>query len=85
MKGELPDIPVSAVKEIEVGTPLPVGVIEIVVLVSLFQAATCKCKYFVPEGTSKDTGQLVWQLAIAEPESTNPMAMTIGPVTTGGK
>lgn len=29
--------------------------------------------------------QLVWQLAIAEPESTKPMAITIGPVTTGGK
>ena len=29
--------------------------------------------------------QLVWQLAMAEPESTRPMAMTMGPVTTGGK
>ena len=29
--------------------------------------------------------QLVWQLAIAEPESTSPIAITMGPVTTGGK
>ncbi len=31
------------------------------------------------------SSQLVWQLAIAEPDSIRPMAMTIGPVTTGGK
>ena len=31
------------------------------------------------------SNQFVWQLAMAEPESTRPMAITIGPVTTGGK
>ena len=30
-------------------------------------------------------GQSVWQLDMAEPDSVRPMAMTIGPVTTGGK
>ena len=29
--------------------------------------------------------QLVWQLVMAEPVSVRPMAITIGPVTTGGK
>ena len=29
--------------------------------------------------------QFCWQLLMAEPESVRPMAITIGPVTTGGK
>ena len=31
------------------------------------------------------SSQFVWQLAMAEPESTSPMAITMGPVTMGGK
>ena len=31
------------------------------------------------------SSQFCWQLLMAEPESVRPMAMTIGPVTTGGK
>ena len=31
------------------------------------------------------SSQFCWQLPIAEPESVRPIAMTIGPVTTGGK
>ena len=31
------------------------------------------------------SSQFVWQLVMAEPERTSPIAITIGPVTTGGK
>ncbi len=31
------------------------------------------------------TNQLVWQLATADAESVSPIAITMGPVTTGGK
>ena len=31
------------------------------------------------------TSQLVWQLATADDDSVRPIAITMGPVTTGGK
>ena len=34
---------------------------------------------------SRAIHQLVWQLLMAEPERVRPMAMMMGPVTTGGK
>ena len=70
--------PISAAITYEAMTPSSMGIIFTIPLPHTDEDITTTMAMMA-------SSQLVWQLAIAEPDSTRPIAMTIGPVTTGGK